>query len=661
MSNTIQNNSIDQVDSHIQTLYPNPKVAYHIDVFTTFDPSYIDLTGSYHRSNDGSWRGNSIVKVIEVFAKFFILVVINLLKIPIALSLVIPLSLKLISICINKKNALMNQSFREKAIAFAKASEEHAYLGNLVHAQKNQTNQSQVARINCTQIDAIQYNVEKAHIEATTSQNLLDTSQQWAAVLQDKASQLPADTKKEEILNLFRVAVQDLAVQGSPIRMELNKNNASLAAAEAFKNTMIHNLRVNGGLTKDYIDYIVDSYLNFMPHIREDFAKQIRHQITTEILSDPEIQSTALRHKKALLDKISDLRNLTKIQESINTRLCTQEKLFTSLTNERLQIQEDLQNTICALDKEQKLLNNQSSVSAHDSKEILERITQHVDTLFGVRDHNHKTRKVTQEYDIQTIRGSLKIGQTNTSKDVTLSMNQTGQIINRGLLAHDNQLNNQMNLVLEHYESISLSLMKEVTKCNEQSNKLEIEMQSLMELFQSQEEFDKKMLRIHPIDQEIVIKSSCRSEYQKLEALKNALVQQNKPLYESILLKQMGELEQVNFYKEIALQYQSDNARNSPLLNLSTIINQLLNLNQTSNAEETALLHMNYRGNAFEDVTPETNTETDHPLDDAEITLGYTVAMPKSIFEDVTPEERETLIVFLMMTISFRQNSLATE
>ncbi len=456
--------------------------AYHVDFFTTFDHSIINLKGAYYRKTDDTWMGGTTVKVVEVFTKCIITLLITSVKIILFVSIITPLVLKGISVYQNRKSYFAIQDLKKLAIAYSKAaekyypigficnSEQYDSLGNLVETHHEQESQSKI---------------ETDQGSGITYQDVIDASNKWADCLQNKAITLPESTTGAELLNFFQVELQNLVFIGTPDQIQWHQDTAGVAAAEAFKNSVIHHIRRNGNLTEDYIDYIVKSYISFMPYLKRNVKDTVRDLIRTEILSDPKIQTSVLQRAHSCHKELFACKKLQEVRQPLLDKLQIQKRKvsiikaqITRIQSEITKTSQTIANITLTLNKVGVLTQRKFIIGTQDDnikrREIL---TQNLDALFGVRDHPCTSRVFSEEIVIHAelidyFKPVYHIVQTSDAQKVPLSLNATGDIINPGLIARLEALEQSYDSACDELLSIEDSVHIENIHCIEKSNQI---------------------------------------------------------------------------------------------------------------------------------------------------------------------------------------------
>ncbi len=81
--------------------------SYHLDFFTNLDHNCIDFKGAYNKKTDGSLK-KMASKAIVVLTKGVIITGLALLKVLLALTLIVPIALKFISMYQNRNNSILS-------------------------------------------------------------------------------------------------------------------------------------------------------------------------------------------------------------------------------------------------------------------------------------------------------------------------------------------------------------------------------------------------------------------------------------------------------------------------------------------------------------------------------------------------------------------------
>ncbi len=206
-----------------EILYPEPKKSYNSRFFGC-GYHLTDIKETYSGSD------KKIVKIFKIFAKLFAMLLVNSLKLVIAVTIITPLVFTFVSIYQNRKITTGNKDLNRKAIAFVKASEAHMSLGNVQHAVEEQSNQSQVMNgYDTTNRHALKNTIQYCHDRAILHHNLIVTAKAWGDVVKNKANKTWQGFDKNEF---FEYAAKTLSDKGSPQHLNINSVNATLALTE---------------------------------------------------------------------------------------------------------------------------------------------------------------------------------------------------------------------------------------------------------------------------------------------------------------------------------------------------------------------------------------------------------------------------------------------
>ncbi len=569
----------NQLERYQLILHPKLGKSYLIPFLTTLDHDFIGLKETYSRGCDGTWTGIAL-KVVKIFSKFIVTVIVVVVKFTLTVTVITPLVLLGISRYQNRKIINSNQYFEKTAVAFMKASEAHISLGNLITADE-QTRTITVLPINYSQKNAVKTNVKTAQIKAKIHQELLDTSYAWSALIQDKSRHLDTSTNKEERVNFFKCAVQDIVLRGAPSKFNINVTNARIAFAEACKRLTIDRLQRNRHITGSEINSIINSYLECFPPMER---KELYDSVVNSITSDLTIQYSALMRQQDILNEISDLRSIKSLHADIDAKLIAYENQILALETTINQTEADI------LDAQQ-VIGNCLNEGCNDvyRKDLL--ITN-INNLYGIRDCNiditnlNVLKKVRYSSD-----GKLPpvycVTHQASAKDAPLSKNNRGDVINAGLVTRLDELKKTHNEILSDLNSLAGSIKQEATareegKINHDGTvmrqgvcQLHEELLSLIQVFSVQPQTGiiaeiSEGIKNSTLDTGLFSKEgfcrmktehldfkTVRTESQKLAALQKAVHAKSKALYSFILNNQMTEEEIKELNEKIPDQHDS--------------------------------------------------------------------------------------------------------
>ncbi len=214
-------------------LYPEPKKSYNSRFFGC-GYHLTDIKETYSGSD------KKIVKIFKIFAKLFAMLLVNSLKLVLAVTIITPLVFTFVSIYQNRKITTGNKDLNRKAIAFVKASEAHMSLGNVKYAVEEQSNQSQVMNgYDTTNRHALKNTIQYCHDKTILHHNLIVTAKAWGDVVNERLANQPdispldrGDRSPFVKNEFFEYAAKTLSDKGSPQHLNINSVNATLALTE---------------------------------------------------------------------------------------------------------------------------------------------------------------------------------------------------------------------------------------------------------------------------------------------------------------------------------------------------------------------------------------------------------------------------------------------
>ncbi len=225
MSSTINS---DTQQMYHEILYPEPKKSYNSRFFGC-GYHLTDIKETYSKSD------KRIVKIFKIFAKLFAMLLVNSLKLVIAVTIITPLVFTFVSIYQKRKITTGNKDLNRKAIALVKASEAHMSLGNVQHAVEEQSVQSEVMDgYDTTHCYALKNTIQYCQDRAILHHNLIVTAKAWGDVVKKRLADSPEKEGQGHFAKteFIEYAVKTLSDQGLPKNLNINSVNATLALTE---------------------------------------------------------------------------------------------------------------------------------------------------------------------------------------------------------------------------------------------------------------------------------------------------------------------------------------------------------------------------------------------------------------------------------------------